>query len=196
MRFIFLTLIQGLILLKDTSSASVTTNTLFGIRGGSSPYYSRTATPVRPTSTRTSSSTKVRYPIVQDLDPDDEEAINMDFSKNESKEAAKEMMDAFLTRDSRNSFIGELRVLMYHNVVVVSNRLFDSHHVVDNRHSSRLCHLIRTIAGNSFIGGPVWNTSRVSSMAKSDDGSHSRHTLLTIKHRQLVFCSLFPHCEA
>ncbi len=103
MRLLSFVLIHFILLLERTSSISAASATvLFGVRGGSSSW-SRAATPVRPASKRTSGS---KVPVVQDLDPD-YDASNMDFSKSESKEAAKEMMDAFLTRDSRNSFVGE-----------------------------------------------------------------------------------------
>lgn len=105
MRLLTFVSIHLILLLEKTSTISAASDiVLFGVRGGSSSW-SRAATPVRPASKRTSGS-KVRYPVVQDLD-EDYDASNMDFSKSESKEAAKEMMDAFLTRDSRNSFVGE-----------------------------------------------------------------------------------------
>jgi len=98
----------------SSSSTSPTNYPLLRNGGGLGPSRRWSATPVgirtTPTTT-TTPSTANTYPTVQDLDND---------TTANTKEDTKDMIDAFLTRDSRNKFISRVYTILSGQLLVTA----------------------------------------------------------------------------
>ena len=89
---------------------------LYSLRGGSSPFRVGPATTRPITSSnpfgsrqrKSSSTTSTRYK----QQPNNNNKMNKTLQRHHSKAATKEMIDAFLTRDSRNTFISRVYAIL------------------------------------------------------------------------------------
>lgn len=108
------------------------------VRGGSSWGPLGTRQSAKPLSRQSGSSSATQSAMGQQMD----------------KEEVKEVMSSFLTRDSRNTFIGKHKAC----IGIITVRKSDLTHT-SHTHSASVCHTFRTIARHCSIRRPFWYQS-------------------------------------